>query len=214
MWGASPTGDPDLLSPIWPQPWFYQPKWQSRGSWVDSSNFNFSVSFWLYAFLSLCMSVSMSLSVLLCLSISISSVYPCLFLALSLPPQIPTFLKPQDLHATCNGLNFLQLPGEGMWKKQSEDSHLSPCLRISQHMLQSMGAWTVTILSQSQHHLQLPLCLSIHPYSDVIGRWSLSTSQGPLPDPHIKKNLISPQTPGSRTWGVWIIYFVSHFNIL
>ena len=39
-----------------------------------------------------------------------------------------------------SGLSFLQLPGEGMWKKQSEDSHLSPYLYISQYMLQSMGA--------------------------------------------------------------------------
>ena len=165
-----------------------------------------------------CLSVCPSLCLFLCCCVSLSvsplSTHASFWLYL-FPPQIPTFWKLQALHATCNGLNFLQLPGEGMWKKQREDSHLSPCLRISQHMLQSMGAWTVIILSQSQHHLQLSLCLSIHPYSDVIGRWSLSTSQEPLPAPHIKKkNLISPQTPGSRTWGVWIIYFVSHFNIL
>ena len=128
---------PRSPKPLWPQPWFYQPKWQFRGSWVDSSNFNVSVSSWLYASVSLyvCLYVSF------CVAVSPYLYLYFLCLPMSLFVSISSLYKPPHSGSSkpCSGPNFLQLPGERMWKKQSENSHLPPCLHISQYMLQSMG---------------------------------------------------------------------------
>lgn len=94
MGGASPTGDPDLLSPSGPSLGSINLSYNSGDPELIAVTSTFQ-SLPDSMHLSLCMSVSMSLSVLLCLpiSISISSVYPCLFLSLSLPFTNPHILE-------------------------------------------------------------------------------------------------------------------------
>lgn len=106
-------------------------------------------------------------SVLLCLLVFYLLCLPMSLFGLSLPPEIPTFWKLQALHATCNGPAFSSYLGRG-WEEQQHISHLSLSVYQPIYAAEHGGNEQSSSGLSPNTTLQLPLCLSVHLYSDVI----------------------------------------------